>query len=170
MGVLFMEFEFSLANEKDLPKIVDIYNQIIPSRLATADLEPITVAEREAWYHSFTKTHPLWVIKNNEQKVVGWVGLEPFYGRAAYEHTCEIAIYIDKSVRHHGLGTQAINFVISQLPQLGITAIVAYIFGHNLPSLGLFKSFHFTEWGRLPRVAELDGVQRDLIIMGRRFD
>lgn len=122
-----MEFEFSLANEKDLPRIVDIYNQIIPSRLATADLEPVTVAEREAWYHSFTKTHPLWVIKNNEQKVVGWVGLEPFYGRAAYEHTCEIAIYIDKSVRHHGLGTQAINFVISQLPQLGITAIVAYI-------------------------------------------
>lgn len=113
-----MEFEFSLANEKDLPRIVDIYNQIIPSRLATADLEPVTVAEREAWYHSFTKTHPLWVIKNNEQKVVGWVGLEPFYGRAAYEHTCEIAIYIDKSVRHHGLGTQAINFVISQLPQL----------------------------------------------------
>ena len=140
MGVLFMEFEFSLANEKDLPRIVDIYNQIIPSRLATADLEPVTVAEREAWYYSFTKTHPLWVIKNNEQKVVGWVGLEPFYGRAAYEHTCEIAIYIDKSVRHHGLGTQAINFVISQLPQLGITAIVAYIFGHNLPSLGLFKS------------------------------
>ena len=63
-----MEFEFSLANEKDLPRIVDIYNQIIPSRLATADLEPVTVAEREAWYHSFTKTHPLWVIKNNEHK------------------------------------------------------------------------------------------------------
>ena len=40
-----MEFEFSLANEKDLPRIVDIYNQIIPSRLATADLEPVTVAE-----------------------------------------------------------------------------------------------------------------------------
>ena len=109
-----MEFEFSLASEKDLPRVVDIYNQIIPSRLATADLEPVTVAEREPWYHSFTKTHPLWVIRNSQQKIVGWVGLEPFYGRPAYEHTCEIAIYIDKSVRHHGLGTQAINFVIGQ--------------------------------------------------------
>ena len=46
-----MEFEFSLASEKDLPRVVDIYNQIIPSRLATADLEPVTVAEREPWYH-----------------------------------------------------------------------------------------------------------------------
>lgn len=48
---LLMEFEFSLASEKDLPRVVDIYNQIIPSRLATADLEPVTVAEREPWYH-----------------------------------------------------------------------------------------------------------------------
>lgn len=165
-----MKINFNRAQEKDLPKIVEIYNQIIPSRLATADLEPITVADREEWYHSFTKTHPLWIIQNDEQKIVGWVALEPFYGRPAYEHTSEIAIYIDKSARHHGIGTQALQFVISKLSQLGITAIVAYIFGHNLPSLGLFKSFNFTEWGRLPRVAELDGVQRDLVIMGRRFD
>ena len=53
---------------------------------------------------------------------------------------------------------------------MGITAIVAYIFGHNQPSLKLFRHFGFAEWGSLPRVAELDGVQRDLKILGRRFD
>ncbi|MDM8332818.1 hypothetical protein QUW45_09125 [Limosilactobacillus pontis] len=47
---------------------------------------------------------------------------------------------------------------------------MAYIFGHNQPSLKLFKRFDFRQWGFLPRVAELDGVQRDLVIMGRRFD
>lgn len=139
--------EFRKAVHVDLPRIVEIYNQIIPSRLATADLEPVTVADREAWF-----------------------ALEPFYGRPAYEHTAEISVYIDQAVRHQGVGSRALQFVIDQLPQLGITAIVAYIFGHNQPSLKLFRHFGFAEWGSLPRVAELDGVQRDLKILGRRFD
>ena len=110
------------------------------------------------------------MIKNPAGAIVGWVGLEPFYGRVAYCHTSEIAIYIDQNARHQGIGRQALQYVISQLPQLEITAIVAYIFGHNQPSLKLFKRFDFRQWGFLPRVAELDGVQRDLVIMGRRFD
>ena len=165
-----MTLEFVKAQHADLPRIVDIYNQIIPSRLATADLEPVTVADREEWFVSFSPTHPLWIIKNGQGNIVGWVGLEPFYGRAAYSHTSEIAIYIDQDARHQGIGKQALDFVINQLPRLGISAIVAYIFGHNVPSLKLFKDYQFEEWGRLPRVAELDGIQRDLVIMGRRFD
>ncbi|WP_242361953.1 GNAT family N-acetyltransferase [Limosilactobacillus antri] len=161
--------KFRQATHSDLPRIVEIYNQIIPSRLATADLEPVTVADREGWLASFTATHPLWVMEQDDQ-IVGWVGLEPFYGRPAYEHTAEISIYIDQAVRHQGVGSQALQFVIDQLPHLGITAIVAYIFGHNQPSLKLFRHFGFAEWGSLPRVAELDGVQRDLEILGRRFD
>ncbi len=34
----------------------------------------------------------------------------------------------------------------------------------------LFRSFGFDEWGALPRVAVLDGVERDLIILGRRLE
>lgn len=160
---------FRLAKEADLPRIVAIYNQIIPSRLATADLTPVTVADRTAWFNSFTATHPLWVMEE-DNTIVGWVALEPFYGRPAYEHTAEISIYIDEQMRHHGLGSQALTFVCAQVKRLGISAIVAYIFGHNKPSLGLFEKFGFARWGLLPRVAELDGKQRDLAILGRRFD
>ncbi|MBB1062728.1 GNAT family N-acetyltransferase [Limosilactobacillus fastidiosus] len=165
-----MNIQFKKAAHKDLPQIVKIYNQIIPSRLATADLDSVNVEQREEWFASFTPTHPLWKIENDEGQMIGWVGLEPFYGRPAYEHTSEIAIYIDQNVRHQGIGRQAIEFVISQLPQLKISAIVAYVFGHNIPSLKLFREFGFEEWGKLPRVAELDGIQRDLVILGRRFD
>lgn len=165
-----MKLEFTRARHADLPRIVGIYNQIIPSRLATADLQPVTVSDREAWFAAFDQHHPLWVIKNDTGQIIGWVGLEPFYGRAAYCHTSEIAIYIDQGARRRGVGQRALQYVIDSLPRLGISAVVAYIFGHNQPSLKLFKHFAFAEWGRLPRVAELDGIQRDLVIMGRRFD
>lgn len=164
-----MKVHFTRARHADLPIIVQIYNQIIPSRLATADLTPITVADREQWFAAFDDHHPLWLIQNNQDKVVGWVGLEPFYGRAAYNQTSEIAIYIDQGARHQGVGKKALQFVCASVRQWGLTAIVAYIFGHNQPSLGLFKQFGFTQWGLLPQVAELDGVKRDLVIMGRHF-
>jgi phosphinothricin acetyltransferase len=44
--------------------------------------------------------------------------------------------------------------------------MVGLIFAHNEPSLGLFGQLGFERWGLLPRVALLDGVQRDLTIMG----
>lgn len=163
-----MELGYRKATLEDLPKIVEIYNQIIPSRLATADLIPITVDERKEWFAAFDENHPIWVIEH-QNEVLGWVALEHFYGRPAYNHTSEIAIYLDRRSRTQGIGTKTMEFVIGQLPNLAVNTIVAYIFGHNIPSLKLFKSFGFTQWGLLPQVAELDGIKRDLVILGRHF-
>lgn len=165
-----MTINFELAAAQDLPRVVEIYNQIIPSRLATADLTPVSIASRQAWFAKFEPKHrPLWVMREG-RRCIGWVGLEDFYGRPAYAHTAEISIYIDQAYRHHHVGQQALTFVFDQLPQLDLTALVAFIFAHNQPSLGLFRKNGFAQWGLLPDVAELDGQLRSLAIMGRRFD
>lgn len=163
-----MNLIYEKATIEDLPRIIEIYNQIIPSRIATADLKPVTVDERKKWFASFDKNHPIWVIKDKNE-IIGWVALEHFYGRPAYNHTSEIAIYLDQHFQKKGIGKNTLRFVINQLPNLNIETIVAYIFGHNHPSLNLFKSFGFTQWGLLPQVAELDNIKRDLVILGRRF-
>lgn len=161
--------KFDYAKQAELPKIVAIYNETIPSRLATADLEPVSVASRQPWFESFNPdSRPLWVIKYDD-KIAGWVGLESFYGRPAYHKTAEISIYIDKDFRHQGIGQQAIAYVISQLPRLGLDALVAFIFSHNQPSQHLFKQNQFETWGHLPDVAIMDGQRRSLDILGRRF-
>jgi phosphinothricin acetyltransferase len=51
---------------------------------------------------------------------------------------------------------------------MAIHTLLGYIFGHNEPSLRLFESEGFVRWAHLPRVAVLDGVERDLVIVGRR--
>ena len=45
-----MGYTLSLAQREDLPEIVAIYNSTVASRQATADLQPVSVAEREAWF------------------------------------------------------------------------------------------------------------------------
>ena len=47
--------------------------------------------------------------------------------------------------------------------------MVGLIFAHNQPSLRLFEQLGFERWGLLPRVANLDGIERDLIILGRHI-
>ena len=43
------------------------------------------------------------------------------------------------------------------------------IFGHNEPSLRLFERLGFERWGFLPRIARVDGIERDLVMVGRHL-
>ena len=45
---------------------------------------------------------------------------------------------------------------------------LGFIFGHNEPSLNLFYRLGFVKWGHLPEVANMDGLMRDLLILGRK--
>ncbi len=61
------------------------------------------------------------------------------------------------------------TMIPKKLPVLGLTAIVAYVFSSNLPSIKLFKKFGYEQWGFLPEVAELGGRPNDLVILGQHF-
>ncbi|AHJ28725.1 GNAT family N-acetyltransferase [Nodularia spumigena CS-584] len=157
------------ANETDLPAIVAIYNAAIPSRKATADLKPVSVQSRLGWFQGRSPSQrPIWVIEI-EGIVVGWLSFKSFYGRPAYDSTAEISIYLSPSVHQRGLGSQFLALAIKESPNLGIKTLLGFIFAHNQASLNLFTRFGFEQWGYLPQVAELDGVERDLIIMGLRI-
>ncbi len=155
------------ATITDLPRIVEIYNAAIPGRLATADLEPVTVESRQAWFEK----HPQGYIMVEERAgtVVGWVSFEDFYGRPAYSSTKEISIYLAPEVLGQGLGRQVLEAALDQAAELGIRRLVGYIFSHNAPSIALFKSFGFKLWGELPQIAEMDGQEYSLSILGLKL-
>lgn len=156
------------ATIKDLPAIVDIYNSTVSTRMVTADTEPVSAANREQWFAEHTPTRrPLWVAED-EGRMAGWLSYSSFYGRPAYNGTCEVSIYLAPEHRRQGLGTQLVVRSIEHAPHIGVTTLLGFIFGHNEPSLRLFEKLGFARWGHLPRVAVLDGVERDLIIVGRR--
>jgi phosphinothricin acetyltransferase len=157
------------AKEKDLSAIVDIYNASVSGRMATADLEPVSVQSRLGWFRAHNPNkHPIWVV-DDRSGIVGWLSLHEFYGRAAYHKTTEVSIYISPAWQGKGLGKELLRLAITQCPNLGIYTLMAFVFGHNLPSLKLFAAFGFERWGCMPRIAELDGIERDLIVMGLRI-
>jgi len=154
---------------QDLPAIVEIYNQTIPGRLVTADLEPVTVESRVPWFHAHNTQHrPLWVFEE-AGKILAWVSFKDFYGRPAYRHTAEISIYIHEDFRNKGLGKFLLNYAIEQSPQLEIHTLLGFIFAHNQPSVKLFQRFGFKTWAHLPQIALLDNDLRDLLILGKKI-
>ncbi|MBL8532974.1 MAG: N-acetyltransferase [Betaproteobacteria bacterium] len=161
-------FSWRTATRVDLPRIVEIYNRTIPTRMVTADLEPVSVESREAWFALHVPGfRPLWVSELNGH-VAAWLSFSSFYGRPAYDGTAEVSLYVDYPHQRGGLGSYLLTEAMRESPALQIRTLLAFVFGHNAPSLKLFQRHGFETWGTLPGVAVLDAEERDLVILGCR--
>jgi L-amino acid N-acyltransferase YncA len=157
------------AVESDLPAIIDIYNATVPTRMVTAELEPTTVEARLPWFREHSPDQYPFKVAESDGRVIGWLDFKKFLPRCAYRGTAEISVYVDEKFRRRGVARRLLEEAIAHAPLLGITALVGLIFAHNEPSLRLFERFGFERWGLLPRIARLDGIERDLTIIGRHI-
>ena len=157
------------ATEKDLPEIVSIYNSTVAARSSTADTVEVSVESRRPWFDSHSPERRPLMVHEAEGRVAAWISFETFYGRPAYGHTAEISIYIHPDHRGKGLGRMLLDEALGMTERLDIKTLVAFIFSHNEPSLRLFTSRGFAEWGKLPDVAEMDGREYSLSILGKRL-
>ncbi|HST30697.1 MAG TPA: GNAT family N-acetyltransferase [Chthoniobacterales bacterium] len=154
------------ARQSDLPPIIRIYNAAIRTRMSTAQLETVTLEGRRDWLNDHSPSrHPFWVLEIDGQ-IAGWLTLKSFLPRGAYRDTAEVSVYVNEKFRRRGVGRALLSEAISRAPELGIMAMIGLIFAHNQPSLRLFSELGFEKWGLLPGVARLDGVERDLTIVG----
>jgi L-amino acid N-acyltransferase YncA len=157
------------ATEMDLPLIVEIYNLSIPSRMATADLEPVTIESRLNWFRGHhPQSRPIWVL-DCEGTIAAWISLNSFYGRPAYQATAEVSLYVSPTYQRQGIGIKLLRTIIHSCPDFGITTLLGFVFAHNHPSVNLCKKVGFKPWGHLPQIAELDGQKRDLLILGLKI-
>jgi phosphinothricin acetyltransferase len=166
-AVVAEEMKIRDATDADLPAIVAIYNAAVATRISTAQLEPVTVEERRDWIRDHSPDrHPFWVAEI-EGQVAAWLTVKPFLPRCAYAGTVELSVYVGDKFRRHGIARALLQEALARGDSLSITAMVGLIFAHNQPSLRLFEKLGFERWGFLPGVAQIDGAERDLVIMGR---
>ncbi|MBV8326571.1 GNAT family N-acetyltransferase [Chryseobacterium sp.] len=164
------ELKFRNAVSADLNKIVEIYNSTIASRMVTADVEEVSVESKHKWFKEHNpETRPLWIVEDANHEIIGWVSFSSFHERPAYNGTVEVSIYLDESCRGKGYGKTILKYCIDNAGKFGVNNLVALIFLHNEPSLKLFRYFEFEDWGTLPDVAILDGIERSLKILGKRI-
>ena len=161
-----LKYRDAIAN--DLPRIVEIYNSTVPTRMVTADTIPVSVDSKKEWFNRHVPgKRPIWVVETEPNNIIGWISFEPFITRPAYNNTAEISIYLAEESRHKGIGKQVLQHALNSAEGLDIKVLLGFIFAHNTPSLKLFYSLGFEDWVMLPEVAILDGVNRSLKIVGK---
>ena len=149
---------FRTADIADLPRIVTIYNQAVPTHRSTANTIPWTVESRTSWFmeHEPSK-HPIFVAEVKKQ-VVGWCSLSVYRpGRLALRFTSEISYYIDNDFQGQGIGRALIHHALEACPTLDIKNIIAVVIDRNEASRKLLEKLGFEQWAYLPRVLDFDG-------------
>lgn len=156
------------ARMDDLPAVVEIYNQAIPSKQSTGDTQPVRVEDRLAWFAEHRpKQHPIFIADVDGQ-VAGWCSLSPYRpGRAALRFTAEISYYLAPAYHRRGIGTALIEHVVAACPALQIKHLFAIVLEGNQASLKLLQKMGFEQWGYLPRVADFDGSEIGHVYYGR---
>jgi L-amino acid N-acyltransferase YncA len=156
------------AQMEDLPVIVDIYNQAIPSKQSTGDIQPVRVEDRMTWFEEhLPDEHPIFVA-DVEGQVAGWCSLSAYRpGRAALRFTAEISYYIGPAHQRQGIATALIEYALAACPALQIRHLFAIVLEGNQASLRLLEKMGFEKWGHLPGVADFDGREVGHLYYGR---
>lgn len=148
---------FRRAEKADLDRLVEIYNQAVPSHIVTDDDDPISVDSRREWMNDFDDTHPCWVVEENGQ-IIGWCGLEYFYPHPAFDHSAEISIYIDNEHQNQGVGSALLDYVnVNITKNLPIKTVISYIYERNVPSQRLFQRSGYDKIGELSQISMIAG-------------
>ena len=152
--------QIRIACPDDLPSIVSIYNQAVPTHQSTANTTPYTVGERKAWFAEHQPDKRPIFVAVIDGKVVGWCSLSWYRpGRAALRYTAEISYYVDASSQSQGVGSALVSHALKACPSLGIKNVVAVVIELNAGSIKLLEKMGFEKWAYLPRVLDFDGYE-----------
>jgi len=156
-----------LASIKDLPLIVEIYNQAIRSKSATGDMDEFLVEEKVEWFQKFdADSFPIYVAEIDHQ-IKGFVTLSPYReGRRAMNKIAEISFYLDYSCRGLGIGSALVDHAINDCRRIGKETLLAILLDVNVESVNLLKKFNFEKWGHLPDMINIEDLKCGQYIYG----
>jgi L-amino acid N-acyltransferase YncA len=147
----------------DWPEVAAIYRDGMRGGMATFETE---VPQWDAWHEA----HPLRVVAEIDERVVGWAALARTSLRWAYRGVGESSVYIERDARGKGIGRSLMEALIARSELAGFWTLQASIFPENEASLKLHHRVGFRVVGVQKRIAKRDGLWRDTVLMERRSE
>ena len=148
----------------DWPAVRTIFVEGIATRAATFETSPPDYATFDAGHHA---DHRLVAVEDG--CVVGWVTLAPTSSRACYAGVAESSVYVGEAARGRGVGRALMEALVASAEAGGIWSIQAGMFPENAASRALHERLGFRLVGRFERIAQLDGVWRDTVLLELRL-
>lgn len=148
----------------DWDSVRRIYAQGIATGNATFETQ---TPEWDAWDRARRPDCRL-VICNDAGLVIGFAALSPVSSRPVYAGVAEHSIYVAEDARGLGAGTALLHALIEASEAAGIWTLQSSIFPENAASHALHLRCGFRVVGRRERIAQMNGVWRDTLLIERR--
>jgi phosphinothricin acetyltransferase len=153
------------AVEADLPKITEIYNDVIRTSTAIFSDTPVTVEDRVAWWKArVAQGYPVLVAKD-ENGIAGFATFGDFRAWPGYRFTVEGTIHIDGTARRRGVGAALLKVLMQRARTAGKHVMVAGVDSANVASLGFLEGNGFERVGHLREVGHKFGRFLDLVFL-----
>lgn len=100
--------------------------------------------------------------------IVGWAALAATSTRTCYAGVAEHSVYVAERARGRRIGLALMEVLVAAADEAGIWTLQTSIFPENAASLALHRRIGFRVVGRRERIAQLQGIWRDTILLERR--
>ena len=148
---------------EDATKVLEIYGLGLAARNATFETEIPSWNDWNLKHHQHSR-----FVYVHQEIILGWVALSPVSNRKVYAGVTEVSIYIHPNAQGKGIGSQLMEKVIDNSEKNGIWTLFSSVFPENIATIKLHEKFGFRIIGKREKIAQLDGIWRDTILLERR--
>ena len=152
--------EFVEMEVKFLPDILSIYTYYVENTTVTFQITPNDLDEMKKivipsnprfksyaiFYDQYDQPeHHLQNGQMTLSQICGYVLLNPYRPREAFQDSAEVTIYLKQDVTGKGIGSAALQFIETIARQNHFHTLVSLICNENLQSIRLFKKHGYFE-------------------------
>ena len=155
------------ADERDLPGILAILNDVIATSTAVFSDDPVTLAEQREWLRARRERgFPVLVVREGDE-VLAYASYGDFRPHPGYRTTVEHTVHVAASARRRGIGRELLTRLIELAREDGMHVMVAGVDAANEPSIALHEQLGFVESARMTEIAQKFGCWVDLVLLTR---
>ena len=114
------------ATPEDAGRLLEIYGPYVEDTAISFEYVTPGLEEFQNRIRSISAKYPYLVIEQ-EGRILGYAYAGVFKGRAAYDRSCEVTIYLDRHERRRGLGRRLYEALEERLKAQGILNLYACI-------------------------------------------
>jgi phosphinothricin acetyltransferase len=141
------------AEERDLPALLAIFNEVVATSTAIYMDAPTTLEERAAWWRGRVNAGFPVIVSEDESGVTGYASFGEFRGRPGYRFTVEHSVYVRADCRGAGIGVVLMKGLIERAIAMKMHVVIAGVDAENVASirfherLGFERVAHFKQVG-----------------------
>ncbi|MDN4492784.1 GNAT family N-acetyltransferase [Ureibacillus aquaedulcis] len=159
-----MTIKIRKVTKDDWEQVKSIYEAGIATRNAT--FEPKAPLSYEQWIGQANLSCSL--VAEEDYTILGWCKVTPVSYREVYSGVGEDSIYIHPEATGKGVGNLLLHHLIVQSEAEGFWTLEAKIFMENEASIRLHKKNGFKVVGIREKIAKMDGIWKDTLLLERR--